>query len=69
MVKRFIECQTLWGNNYRKRYYLDGKRVPQWQFDVAFNVMAKSGESYTRKTESIGSTKYRTTWQKESGNA
>ena len=60
---RFIESSSLWGNIYRHRFYIDGKQVAQWQFDVKFNAMAKSGQSYTRKAESLTGGRYRIIWE------
>jgi hypothetical protein len=57
MHKRFVASYTKWGNLYRGRFYVDGKRVPEWRYDVLFNTyVSKSGASYTRKMEnhSIG---------------
>lgn len=52
MHKRFVASYTKWGNVYRGRFYVDGKRVPEWRYDVLFNVhVSKSGASYTRKME------------------
>lgn len=28
-MARLTESSTLWGNVYRRRYYLDGRRVPE----------------------------------------
>lgn len=62
---RFIESSTRWGEIYRSRFYIDGKQVAQWQFDAKFNVMVKSGKSYTRKAENLPGGKYRITWESE----
>jgi hypothetical protein len=30
---RLTETSTLWGNLYRRRYYLDGRRIPEAEAD------------------------------------
>jgi len=61
---RFIATYTLWGNLYLGRFYINGKRVKEWEFDVKMNAFLKSGASFTRKLDDISVTKYRITWEK-----
>ena len=43
MVK-LIETQTLWGTTYRKRYYMDGKRVSEAEWTGTFNNVYKTSD-------------------------
>jgi len=61
---RFIATYTLWGNLYLGRFYVNGKRVKEWEFDVKMNTFLKSGQSYTRKLDNMSATKYRLIWEK-----
>lgn len=61
---RFIATYTLWGNLYLGRFYINGKRVKEWEFDVKMNAFLKSGQSFTRKLDNMSSTKYRLIWER-----
>ena len=41
MVK-LIETQVLWGTTYRKRYYMDAKRVSEAEWMDTFNNVYKT---------------------------
>ena len=41
MIK-LVETQTLWGTTYRKRYYMDGKRVSEAEWMDTFNNVYKT---------------------------
>ena len=40
MIK-LVETQVLWGTTYRKRYYMDGKRVSEAEWADTFNNVYK----------------------------
>ena len=41
MIK-LVKTQTLWGATYRKRYYMDGKRVSEAEWMDTFNNVYKT---------------------------
>lgn len=62
MYAKFIETQSKWGNLYRRRYYVDGKRVAGWDFDAKFNAMNKTSGGYARTVEDTAYG-FRTVWK------
>lgn len=63
MPRTFIATYSLWGNLYRGRFYIDGKRVAEHKFDACLNAFLKSGASYTRNHKTLTSWKYTTIWK------
>ena len=64
MVK-LIETQTLWGTTYRKRYYMDGKRVSEAEWMGTFNNVCKTPDDVASArcdVKKTGSHKVRYTW-------
>ena len=64
MVK-LIETQTLWGATYRKRYYMDGKRVSEAEWMGTFNNVYKTPDDVAKAhvvVECPGINKVRYTW-------
>ena len=64
MVK-LIETQALWGTTYRKRYYMDGKRVSEAEWMDTFNNVYKTPDDVANarmETKKTGSHKVRYTW-------
>lgn len=60
---KFVATYTKWGNLYLGRFYIDGKRVPEWKFDSVLNARIKHDSGYTRSNQDIQSG-YRITWKK-----
>ena len=64
MVK-LIETQVLWGTTYRKRYYMDGKRVSEAEWMDTFNNVYKTpddGANARLVVKKTGSHKVQYTW-------
>lgn len=64
MVK-LIETQTLWGTTYRKRYYMDGKRVSEAEWMDTFNNVYKTPDDVANArcdVKKTGSHKVQYTW-------
>ena len=64
MVK-LIKTQTLWGATYRKRYYVDGKRVSEAEWTGTFNNVYKTLDDVANArtvVERTGINKVRYTW-------
>ena len=64
MVK-LIKTQTLWGATYRKRYYVDGKRVSEAEWTGTFNNVYKTADDVAnarREAKKTGSHKVQYTW-------
>ena len=64
MIK-LVETQTLWGTTYRKRYYMDGKRVSEAEWMDTFNNVYKTPDDVANarmETKKTGSHKVRYTW-------
>ena len=64
MVK-LIETQVLWGTTYRKRYYMDGKRVSEAEWMDTFNNVYKTPDDVANArmvVECTGINKVRYTW-------
>ena len=64
MIK-LVETQTLWGTTYRKRYYMDGKRVSEAEWMDTFNNVYKTPDDVANarmETKKTGSHKVQYTW-------
>ena len=64
MVK-LTETQTLLGTTYRKRYYMDGKRVSEAEWMDTFNNVYKTPANVTNARlviKKTGSHKVQYTW-------
>ena len=64
MIK-LVKTQTLWGATYRRRYYLDGKRVSEAEWMGTFNNVYKTADDVAnarRVVECTGINKVRYTW-------
>ena len=64
MVK-LIETQTLWGTTYRKRYYMDGKRVSEAEWMDTFNNVYKTPDDVANArmvVNKMGSHKVQCIW-------
>ena len=64
MVK-LIETQTLWGTTWRKRYYMDGKRVSEAEWMDTFNNVYKTPDDVANArcdVKKTGSHKVQYTW-------
>ena len=64
MIK-LVETQTLWGTTYRKRYYMDGKRVSEAEWMDTFNNVYKTPDDVANArmvVECTGINKVRYTW-------
>ena len=64
MVK-LIETQTLWGTTWRKRHYMDGKRVSAAEWMDTFNNVYKTPDDVDNarmETKKTGSHKVQYTW-------
>lgn len=48
---KLIDHGSKWGDVFRHRFYIDGKRVPQWKLESVFNAYSKHYD-YERKYES-----------------
>lgn len=60
---KFTATYKMWGNLYRGRFYIDGKRVPEWKFGSVLNARIKHDSGYNRTSENIQSG-YRITWKR-----
>ena len=49
--RKLTATYSKWGNLYRARFYIDGKRVPEWAFDSKLNALIKHDAGYTRTQE------------------
>ena len=64
MIK-LVETQTLWGTTYRKRYYMDAKRVSEAEWMGTFNNVYKTPDDVANARMSVectGINKVRYTW-------
>ena len=64
MIK-LVETQTLWGTTYRKRYYMDAKRVSKAEWMGTFNNVYKTPDDVANArmvVECTGINKVRYTW-------
>ena len=64
MIK-LVKTQTLWGATYRRRYYMDGKRVSEAEWTDTFNNVYKTADDVAnarRVVECTGINKVRYTW-------
>ena len=64
MIK-LVETQTLWGTTYRKRYYMDGKRVSKAEWMGTFNNVYKTPDDVANArcdVKKTGINKVRYTW-------
>ena len=64
MIK-LVETQTLWGATYRKRYYMDAKRVSEAEWMDTFNNVYKTPDDVANarmETKKTGSHKVQYTW-------
>ena len=64
MVK-LIETQVLWGTTYRKRYYVDAKRVSEAEWMDTFNNVYNTPDDVANArmvVNKMGSHKVRYTW-------
>ena len=64
MIK-LVETQTLWGTTYRKRYYMDAKRVSEKEWMDTFNNVYKTPDDVANarmETKKTGSHKIQYTW-------
>ena len=61
---RLVETVTLWGATWRKRYYMDGKRVSEAEWMDTFNVYKTPDDAANARLEikKTGSHKVRYTW-------
>ena len=62
---RLVETQTLWGATWRKRYYMDGKRVSEAEWMDTFNNVYKTADDAANarlEIKKTGSHKVRYTW-------
>ena len=62
---RLVETQTLWGATWRKRYYMDGKRVSEAEWMDTFNNVYKTPDDAANarlEIKKTGSHKVRYTW-------
>ena len=60
-----IETQVLWGTTYRKRYYMDGKRVSEAEWMDTFNNVYKTADDAANArmvVKPVGSNKVQYTW-------
>jgi hypothetical protein len=54
-----------WGNLYRARFYIDGKRVPEWKFNSVLNSRIKTDSGYNRTIQNTPKNAwYRIVWTK-----
>ena len=64
MIK-LVKTQTLWGATYRKRYYMDGKRVSEAEWADTFNNVYKTPDDVANarmRVDCTGINKVRYTW-------
>ena len=64
MIK-LVETQTLWGTTYRKRYYMDAKRVSEAEWMDTFNNVYKTPDDVANArcdVKKTGSHKVQDTW-------
>ena len=64
MIK-LIETQVLWGTTYRKRYYMDAKRVSEAEWMGTFNNVYRTPDDMANARMSVectGINKVRYTW-------
>ena len=64
MVK-LVETQTLLGTTYRKRYYMDAKRVSEAEWRATFNNVYKTPDDVANarlEVSCMGTHKVRYTW-------
>ena len=64
MVK-LTETQTLWGTTWRKRHYMDGKRVSEAEWMGTFNNVYKTPDDVANArcdVKKTGSHKFQYTW-------
>ena len=64
MIK-LVKTQTLWGATYRKRYYMDGKRVSEKEWMDTFNNVYKTPDDVANArcdVKKTGSHKVQYTW-------
>ena len=62
---RLVETQTLWGTTWRKRYYMDGKRVSEAEWMGTFNNVYKTPDDVANArcdVKKTGSHKVQYTW-------
>ena len=62
---RLVETQTLWGTTYRKRYYMDGKRVSETEWTGTFNNVYNTPDDVANarlEVSRMGAHKVRYTW-------
>jgi hypothetical protein len=61
--RKLTATYAKWGNLYRARFYIDGKRVPEWAFDAKLNALTKHDAGYTRTQENVSKIAgYRINW-------
>lgn len=60
---KLIESASKWGNLYRRRYYVDGKRVTEAEFDAHMFDGSLDLKPHHEAT-AFG---YRTTWETNDG--
>lgn len=53
---RFVETSSRWGNLYRRRYYVNGRRVTESEFDsrIAPHLAAHPHASMAGRVENAG---------------
>ena len=64
-VIKLVETQTLRGTTYRKRYYMDGKRVSEAEWTDTFNNVYKTPDDVANArmvVKKTGINKVRYTW-------
>ena len=65
MMIKLVETQTIWGTTYRKRYYMDGKRVSEAERMGTFNNVYKTADDVANArcdVKCTGINKVRYTW-------
>ena len=62
---RLVETWTLWGTTWRKRHYMDGKRVSESEWMDTFNNVYKTPDDVANArmvVKKTGSHKVQYTW-------
>lgn len=64
-MNRVIQSSSKWGNLYRHRFYIDGRRVREDEFDRAQADIAKSESEWSRTPMENTQTGFRIVWDRE----
>ena len=59
---RLIQSSSLWGNMYRHRYYVNGKRVNKREFESSYAEILLTYQFHNRKMENKVSS-FRVIWE------